>query len=383
MQMNKNLEQQVAVFGESGSGKTVLLSSFYGVAQEASFQQDNHYYLLAEKLGQGNRLHKNYLGMKNSASVPMTDHMQGDSYAFSVKVKDAAKGQNSRTQPIDALRVVWHDYPGEWFESDVSGELEHQNRVDTFRSLLASDVALLLVDGQRLLDNAGEEERYLKSLFANLRNSVLSMKDDLLVEGRPLVQFPRIWVLALSKADLLPDMDVYAFRDMLIEKSSEEISDLQQFLSSMVEGSQAFSFGEDFMLLSSAKFEPGRIVTSERMGVDLLLPLVAMLPFERNLKWAKGKELPAKLAEMVVRNAGTIAGMILLKSPAKLLKFIGFLGIANNEKADFVFDAAADQLKEMNDAAIARKDLMAATLTQFQLDLEEGEATQVLKRSQR
>jgi hypothetical protein len=31
--------------------------------------------------------------------------------------------------------------------------------------LLRSDVAILLVDGQKLLDNAGEEERYLKSLL--------------------------------------------------------------------------------------------------------------------------------------------------------------------------------------------------------------------------
>jgi hypothetical protein len=30
---------------------------------------------------------------------------------------------------------------------------------------MKSDVALVLVDGQKLLDYAGEEEKYLKSLF--------------------------------------------------------------------------------------------------------------------------------------------------------------------------------------------------------------------------
>ena len=53
-------------------------------------------------------------------------------------------------------------------------------RVDTFRSLLRSDVALLLVDGQKLLDNKGEEERYLKSLLTNFRQGLLRLKDDLL-----------------------------------------------------------------------------------------------------------------------------------------------------------------------------------------------------------
>lgn len=34
MKLNRVLEQHVAVFGESGSGKTVLVSSFHGATQE-------------------------------------------------------------------------------------------------------------------------------------------------------------------------------------------------------------------------------------------------------------------------------------------------------------------------------------------------------------
>ena len=49
-----------------------------------------------------------------------------------------------------------------------------------------------------MLDNAGEEERYLKSLLGNVRNGLLALKDDLLEDGKPLVKFPRIWMLALS-----------------------------------------------------------------------------------------------------------------------------------------------------------------------------------------
>lgn len=55
------------MFGESGSGKTVLLSSFYGVAQEPQYLKRNLFRVVANNIGQGNRLHKIYLGMRDSA----------------------------------------------------------------------------------------------------------------------------------------------------------------------------------------------------------------------------------------------------------------------------------------------------------------------------
>jgi ABC-type dipeptide/oligopeptide/nickel transport system ATPase component len=58
-------EQNLAVFGESGSGKTVLLSSFYGASQEPSFLAESLYRVLADDTGQGTRLRQNYLRMRN------------------------------------------------------------------------------------------------------------------------------------------------------------------------------------------------------------------------------------------------------------------------------------------------------------------------------
>ena len=52
-------EQQIAVFGESGSGKTVLLSSFYGAAQEPAFVQNSLYKITADDAAQRIRLHQN------------------------------------------------------------------------------------------------------------------------------------------------------------------------------------------------------------------------------------------------------------------------------------------------------------------------------------
>ena len=51
------------MFGESGSGKTVLLSSFYGAAQDAAGREDSGttqlYDLVADDTTQGDRLLKN------------------------------------------------------------------------------------------------------------------------------------------------------------------------------------------------------------------------------------------------------------------------------------------------------------------------------------
>lgn len=382
MQVKKAaLEQHIAVFGESGSGKTVLLSSFYGATQEHSFLKESLYNVVADDIGLGARLHQNYLGMRDSARVPAANKFSATTYAFSVKLKDSAKAKAAKQSQFDALRLVWHDYPGEWFEQDVSGEEEAQRRIDTFRSLLGSDVALMLVDGQKLLDNAGEEERYLKSLFGNFRNGLLALKDDLLENGEPLVEFPRIWVLALSKADLLPEMNVINFRDLLIDKAAGEINDLRQAIAGFVKVPDALSVGEDFILLSSAKFEPGKIEVDKRVGLDLVLPLAAILPFERHVKWTEHQQLPAKVADNLLAGAREFAAVLVamnVKKPGPVGIILALIG------PDVIAEAAKmaqDGLRQLNAQALAKHNYVTAVLTRFRMDLNEGEEEQVLLRS--
>src|SRR3954451_7500827 len=246
-------EQHIAVFGESGSGKTVLASSFFGPSQEKSSSNDL-WDLVADDTRLGTRLYRNYLGMRDHATTPPATRFASTTYYFSLKLKGGGSAK-AKKRPFDILRLGWHDYPGEWFEESPSSEEEADRRVDTFRSLLRSDVALLLVDGQRLLDCKGEEERYLKSLLTNFRQGLMRLKEDLLAGEDRLVEFPRIWIIALSKADLFPDWDVRSFRDLVIWKAAEDIEYLRETLQGFVVTPEAFSMGEDFMLLSSAKFE--------------------------------------------------------------------------------------------------------------------------------
>ena len=79
----------------------------------------------------------------------------------------------------------------------------------------------------------------------------------------------------------------------------------------------ALAVGEDFVLLSSAKFEPNKIEVTERIGLDLVLPLAAMLPFERHIRWVEQKQIPAKVAEELLGGAGALAAALIGKAKAR------------------------------------------------------------------
>lgn len=381
MKIGKNLQQQIAVFGESGSGKTVLLSSFYGAMQEPNFIEENHYTVVADDQGKGQTLHRLYLAMRDSTKVPSLNRFKGDSHEFSIHLRTPAGGKKDKAGKVEGLHLVWHDYPGEWFESSPYGAEEQHRRLEMFRSLLGSDVALLLVDAQRLIDNEGEEERYLKLLFTNFKNSILGLKSGLLRDGKPLKEFPRIWIIALTKADLLPDTDVYRFRDLVIEKAGGEIGQLRDQLRSMVVADEALDIGQDFLLLSSAKFEPGKIVMTQRKGVDLILPIASVLPLERFARWADNFKIPGRVLEVMLRGAGPVLTGFLLRSsgrnkPAKFVaKFVGTEVVAE------IAVVAADKLKEFNERSRAKGDAVGMTLSQFKMDLDAAEKARVLIRS--
>ncbi len=284
------------------------------------------------------------------------------------------------------MRLVWHDYPGEWFEEEPSSEEEAKRRVDTFRKLLRSHVAIVLVDGQKLLDYAGEEEKYLKSLLWGVRDGLLRLKDDLLDDGKPLVQFPRIWIIALSKADLHPDLDVHGFHDLVIERAAGDLTSLQEVLQSLVQVPEALSLGEDFMLLSSAKFEPDRIEVTQRVGLDLLLPVACILPLERLARWAERFEIPGKFLADLAGNAATLAAALVgTKVVATLLSKVPVVGpyLAPIALPTLVEAAKLGEvkIKEINRKAQEGHDYLTATLTQFRLQLDQGVRDNLLVKS--
>ncbi|GHH79146.1 ATP-binding protein [Promicromonospora soli] len=335
-------EQHIAVFGGAGSGKTVLVSSFYGGAQEHAFLKESLFHVIADDTSQGTRLHQNYLGMKNSARVPALTRFAATPYSFTIKLKDQGDAKATRARPFDALRVVWHDYPGEWFAEEPSGETEAERRLHTFRSLLRSDVALVLVDGQKLRDSAGEEEKYLKSLF---------------------------WGL-------------------VVEKAGGDVTALHEVLKGMVQVPDALSMGEDFMLLSSARFTPDKIEVTERVGLDLLLPVASLLPLERLIQWSERFDIPRKWMDQLADNADALATALagasvvtaVLNKVPKIGPALGKVALPALAEA---IKLGLPKIKEANAQARANKDQLRTVLTQFRLDLEQGVEDGLLVKSLR
>jgi hypothetical protein len=385
--MVKVREQNIAVFGERGSGKTVLLSSFFGATQEPSWRDQNLYKVVADDTGQGTRLRQNYLKMKKAAQAPVPDRFAATRYSFTVKPNNSDDPKAAKSQPFTALRLVWHDYPGEWFEEDPSSDEETTRRIETFTKLLRSDVAVVLVDGQKLLDHAGEEDKYLKAMLWGLRDGLDKLKDDILPEGKPLVDFPRIWVLALSKADLHPGVDVHQFQDLVVEKAAGDIAALHETLKGFVQVPEALSFGEDFMLLSSAKFEPGKIEVAQRVGLDLVLPVASMLPLERMAQWADRFDIPLKVLGGLVDNAEELAGVlavgtaVVAKFLAKVPKVGPLLGKVAVPLLVAAVQLSTSKLEEIHTQALADRDYLTATLAQFRLDLDRGVKDNLLVKS--
>ena len=387
--VKKVQEQHIAVFGEAGSGKTVLLSAFFGAAEDSASANDL-WDLVAGDAGQGHRLLANYLGMKRDATLPPGTQFAATTYRFSLRLKGA---QKKGKQPFDELCLVWHDYPGEWFEDGPSSEEEKGRRAATFEALVRSDVAFLLVDGQKLLDYKGEEERYLRSLLGNFRQEVLRQKHLLDSDDDRLLEFPRIWIMALSKADLFPDWDVNEFRELMILKAADQIDQLRKTLTSVVDTPEAMSVAEDFVLLSSAKFKlsaagPVEIDVTERKGLDLILPVACLLPLQRRVEWAEKFDIPMKVLDKLADGAEALAAALVSqhmetveKMLVKLPKVGPFVAMAAGPLLNKAVEIAGDKLKEIHDQAVASKDYLTATLTQFKMDLEQGVADRLLFRS--
>lgn len=384
-------EQHIAVFGEAGSGKTVLVSSFFGPTQEGSYENEL-WDLVALQTGQGHRLYQNYLGMRDRAIAPMPTRFANTTYQFSVKLKNG-QGEEAKKRPFDELRLAWHDYPGEWFVEDPTTDDERSRRIDTFLTLLRSDVALLLVDGEKLVSHAGEEERYLKSLFGNFRQNLVRLKGELLADNGPLIEFPRIWIVALSKADLLPTWDVNTFRDLVILKAAEDLERLRATIAELINTPEALSLGEDFLLLSSAKFEPQasggeQIDVTHRVGLDLILPVASLLPLERRVLWEERLTIPRNVLDSLADGADVIAAALTGEKFAAIDLLLKKLAI-NDKRAQLVMRTLpllvkaikmnGPKLKAMNEEARAQHHQLRAMLTQFKIDLDEGIAKRVLR----
>ena len=146
-----------------------------------------------------------------------------------------------------------------------------------------------MCDAQQLKQ---EGDIYLRRLFKTFREELQRQKSNLRLEDNSLNKFPRTWIICLSKSDLMPDEDVYKFRNRVIKSVGDELDELKEVIEEMIEGDSYKSIGEAFLLLSSAEIDPstGKVKNASRaIGLDLIPPISIFLPIQNAANWEKTK----------------------------------------------------------------------------------------------
>lgn len=251
-------EIQIALFGQSASGKTTLLASYFGNQQRNSFEKEHGYRLAAKDTSMGNKLLSRYYKMEEEGEFPLGT-VTFEEYHFNFMVHNIAE---------PSFKIVWHDYPGGWWENSPKDKNEEQVRREAFKNLLKSHVGILLIDGEKYHRHG---KSYVNPLFDQFKNEIRNIKDSLASDGNPIADFPKQWIIAISKADILPEsMTAEDICKKIVMSSSDQLAGLAEAVDSK-------DFGCQYMLISSAIGKDKKVINAHQyIGIQLIAP-VALL----------------------------------------------------------------------------------------------------------
>ena len=255
------VELKLAFFGESGSGKTCLASSFYGHQQAGDFVAQKGYSLLAADPRDDEELLARYNLLSVERRFPDATNIPR-TYSLDLLIHEL------REQP-SALRIKWFDYPGEWWRTWPGSE-EASAQDLAFNQILETHVAFVLLDGSKYREQGAP---YVKTALSNISNQITRQRRQMGAQNLPLGDYPQEWVIALSKADLLPGLTAKAFYEDLMRSAGQELKRL------MLDVDRAPANGRplNYMLLSSVSSANGSKVDSlDSLGLELITP-VALL----------------------------------------------------------------------------------------------------------
>jgi GTPase SAR1 family protein len=250
-------EVRIALFGMKGAGKTTLLASYFGNQQRNAFEERHGYRLEAADAAQGSVLLSRYYRLEGGDFPIGTDGF--DTLRFGLKVHDL---------PTPSLDVVWYDYPGGWWETAPSDEAERDARRKALELLLDSHAAILLIDSERY---AKEGLTYARSLLDQFRAEIRRIVNELSALGKA-PDFPEQWLIAFSKADLLPERTTaLTLAQELREGAADQLSGIQKAVGGHV------SFGQEFLLLSAVRGDGSRVLDAHQsLGLTTIAPLVLL-----------------------------------------------------------------------------------------------------------
>lgn len=350
---------RLALLGEEGAGKTTFFASYYANQSDRGPMVAAHgVRLRALDKAKGLMLRQRHEQMRDGRWPQGTD--RSDVFDFDVFVDGLAE---------PGLRVSWLDYPGKWWMTRPEDRGEQEARRKALGELVQSQVVVVLLDGQRYLEEGGH---YARSLFTRLHLVVQGMRADLKTfVSKP--ELPDIVILAVSKADRLPPevtaADIYTH---LIRDCGEELTQLTKAFGF---DTAKTHFPETVILLSSAHAPEGRILDLSRtLSLDLIAPVAMLDILTRTARKAAPSKVFGPLAA-VLRSIGK-AGTVLagfgkkIKNP-KLAALLAAMALL----AEPLGRAGAEHLEEKLKEAKKRSDAVSAVAARLLMALKEAENT--------
>lgn len=245
-------ELKIALFGESKSGKSVFMASYFGNQQRGNFGKEHNWRLSMKNDGNRTELLDRYHFMAEGGFPGGTETFS--EYTFDYRIRKI----NGSYYPDSAFSVTWYDYPGDWWTKTVEKSALGM-RKEAFNKLLESHTAILLVDGEKWKKH---RTTYVKKLFDSFRNAIEQ------IDRNNSEKFPDEWLIAISKSDLLDTDDTVEIIAHEIRKLAlEELNALKETL-------QSNAFGDRFILLSSVKADGQKVINAEKtVGLELIAPL--------------------------------------------------------------------------------------------------------------
>lgn len=358
---NSLQEVRLAFFGEGFSGKTTLLASYFGNQQRDCFENKYGYRLEAEDVSDGNLLLSDYYGMERGSFPNGTGSFVDCSFLFKLK-----------GLPEPALRIRWYDYPGGWWERMPKDDSERQARRVAFEKLLTSHVGVLLIDGAKYkIDGL----QYVRKVLDVFKNEVRRISDELAASGNPISALPRQWLVAISKADLLPDQTAEAISKEIVKGAADQLAGVANAVDSR-------QFGNDFLLLSSVRGNGATVIDAhESSALQLIVPVVLLSILTEAAQRADNGAVFGTLKSIMKRLSSILVLLDQLDDwlPPKYQLVTGLLkAIALKEGVD----KGCDYFLEKQQAAAKRGKALEAAVAAMQAELAKPGSERVFFRNQ-
>lgn len=307
---DKRVPVNVAVYGGSGAGKTVLLSSLFDCLGRPGPSKGRGYVIRAENKHLGNRLLLAYEDIIKKGDMPDgTAHME--EFRFSLG------NERAMSWP---LQFSWFDYRGGiWdqigaVDDDKNPLLQEPKSLSDLKTLASCIAGLLIVDGEDFVSNPGGSIIELTARLERLgtiRKAYEKKTRFLWFFSGEEITYPEEWVIALTKADRMPDdYSAKTFCDEFLRMDRKHGLPFAQVAEKL--GVQD-GLGHRFMILSSFK-QNGGPPYERGFGVELLPAVLLRSSLEGVVKKITAELAKAakneERASTILKGTGEIASMV-------------------------------------------------------------------------